>query len=408
MELSEALSRFAASTGVGLLMGLVREREPGTQAGVRTYALVAMLGSMAAMLLDRGGAWLLPMGLVTLGAMMIAAVRGNERGHDAGTTSTVAVMLCFCLGAAIWLGPVLPPVLLGLAATTLLHFKPELEGFATRLTPTDVRSILRFAVVSLLVLPLLPDTGFGPYGALNPYRIWWMVVLISGVGLAGYLLLQLLGSGRGALLVGVLGGLVSSTATSLTFAREVRADDGQAGIAQVVILLANLVALLRLAVFAAVVCPDALPTLLPVLAGGLLPGAIATGRGFARNRSRHDLTMRNPGEMLAALSFAALYAFVLVGVAWLDDRVGTRGVYLAAAVSGLIDLDAIGLSTMQMTAAGTLPPVSLAAALVIAYIANLVFKFCLVAGVAGRTLARQLVGPFVLIASGLLASLALA
>ncbi|TDU31668.1 uncharacterized membrane protein (DUF4010 family) [Panacagrimonas perspica] len=408
MELSESLSRLSASVGVGFLMGLVRERNPGTQAGVRTYALVAMLGSVGAMLIDHGVQWLLPAGLVMLGAMMIAALHGRDASHDAGTTSTVAVMLCFCLGAAIWIGPVLPPVLLGLAATALLHFKPELEGFATRLKPADVRSILRFAAVSLLVLPLLPDAGYGPYDSLNPYRIWWMVVLISGIGLTGYLLLQLLGSGRGALFVGVLGGLVSSTATSLTFARQVREDREQADSAQVVILLANLVVLLRLAAFTAVVCPGALRSMLPVLGAGLAPGAIAAGRSYLRNGSRHDLGVSNPGEMLAALGFAALYAIVILVVAWLNDRIGTQGVYLAAAVSGLIDLDAIGLSTMHMVAAGTLTPASLAIAMVIAYIASLAFKFGMIAVVAGRPLAQRLIGPFALIAAGLLFGIAFA
>lgn len=411
IENAELLTRFSASLGIGLLMGLVRERSPGTLAGLRTYALVALLGTVASLLSERAGVvWILPAGLLVLGLMMIAAHHADEDAQDAGTTSTVAVLLCFCLGAMIWFGPLMPAVALGLTATALLHFKPELHGLATRLTLSDVRSILRFAVVSLLILPLLPDQGYGPYGALNPYRIWLMVVLISGLSLGGYLLLQLLGTRHGVQLMGVLGGLVSSTATTLSFARQVRADPGQTGSAQTVVLLANIVVLLRLAALATVVSPTALPWLIPVLAGGFAAGSVAAVWTLRRSRSsgQPELRIGNPGEMRAALSFALLYAVVLVGVAWLQDHAGLGGVYLAAALSGLTDVDAISLSAMEMFGSGRIDGGALALVVLIAYLANLLFKLGLIASIAGSALALRVLAGFATVALGMIAGWILA
>lgn len=405
IEHLDLLQRFGASLGIGVLMGLVRERRPGTLAGLRTFSLIALLGTLAGLLSERAGAdWLLPAALIVLGAMMIAADR-NDEAQEPGTTSTVAVLLCFCLGAMAWFGPLLPAAALGLLSTALLHFKPALRGFATRLTPADVSSILRFAAVSLLVLPILPDHGYGPYAALNPYRIWLMVVLISGLSLGGYLLLQIIGPGRGVVLIGVLGGLVSSTATSLTFSRQVREDPEQSRGARIVILIANLVVLLRLAALALAVSPAALPALLPMLGCGFVPGALVViwALRAAPPTGKTALEIRNPGEMRAALSFAALYALVLVGVAWMEDRVGEGGVYLAAAVSGLTDLDAISLSAMEMFNAQRLDAAALLLSLLIAYGANLLFKLGLVYAVAGKELARGLLGGFATVALGLLA-----
>lgn len=403
IEHLDLLQRFGASLGIGVLMGLVRERRPGTLAGLRTFSLIALLGTLGGLLSERAEAsWLLPAALLVLGAMMIAGDR-NDEAHEPGTTSTVAVLLCFCLGAMVWFGPLLPAVALGLLSTALLHFKPALRGFATRLTPADVSSLLRFAAVSLLVLPILPDQGYGPYAALNPYRIWLMVVLISGLSLGGYLLLQIIGSGSGVVLLGVLGGLVSSTATSLTFSRQVRDDPEQLRSARLVILIANLVVLLRLAALALAVSPAALPALAPMLACGFVFGAMVVMWTLHRLPAAEQgaLVIRNPGEMRAALSFAGLYAVVLLGVAWMEDRVGEGGVYLAAAVSGLTDLDAISLSAMEMFNTQRLAPDALALTLLIAYGANLLFKLGLVYAVAGRALAGGLIGGFAAAAAGL-------
>lgn len=398
-----AVQPFLTSLGIGLLIGLERQRNPAAHAGLRTFALVALLGTLCAMLDARGGGFgLLPTGLFVLGATMMLAYRGAKDGEDRGTTTTVAVLVCFALGALSWYGDFRLAVALALATTTLLHFRDELHGFVTRLSGDDIVAVLRFILVSVLLLPLLPDRGYGPYEALNPYKLWWMVVLISGLSLGGYLLLRLVGPGRGLPLLGVLGGLASSTATTLSFARQVQRDTRHAPAAGTVILIANLMVLLRLSVLGAVIAPAVLPSLLPAMLGGLVAGGgvVLAGLRHASAGEGAAIELGNPGELRAAFGFALMYGLVVLAVAALQDYAGSPGVYGAAAVSGLTDVDAISLSVLGLLAQGTLPVAVAVNTILIAFCANLFFKAAVVMVVAGRALARPVFLGFALVLAG--------
>ena len=162
-------AQFATSVAIGLLIGLERQRNPTAKAGVRTCALVALFGTAAAMLgqsLDTP--WIVAAGLLLVGAMIIAAYHGESIEGDSGTTTVIAVALCYVLGALVWFGFSQIAVALAIGITILLHFKAELHAFSEKLAPHDVSIVLQFAVLSLIVLPLLPDEGFGPYRAFNP------------------------------------------------------------------------------------------------------------------------------------------------------------------------------------------------------------------------------------------------
>ncbi|MCC6658049.1 MAG: MgtC/SapB family protein, partial [Rhodocyclaceae bacterium] len=213
------LQAFITSLAVGLLMGLERERRRSAKAGLRTFALVALLGTLSGLLAEQADAgWIIAAGLLAVGAMIIAAYLNQpDDAGDPGTTSVVAILVCYCLGAAIWFGHGALAVMLAIAVTVLLYFKAELHGISHRLTPKDLISILQFAVLSFVILPILPDRDYGPYLAFNPYQAWLMVVLVSGVSLAGYAALRLAGPQHGAPMMGLLGGLVSSTATTAVF-----------------------------------------------------------------------------------------------------------------------------------------------------------------------------------------------
>src|SRR3970282_923776 len=255
---SEALAaplKCLTSLAIGLLLGLQRERTPSAKAGLRTFALVALFGTASGLIADAAkSTWIIATSLVLVGLMIIAAYRheGDRTEADSGTTTVIAVLLCFGLGVMVWYDRIQLAVAVAIVATVLLHFKTELHGFSERLSPQDLASILPFAVLTSIVLPLLPDRGFGPYRVLNPYHIWLMVVLVSGVSLAGYLALHLVGPRKSLLLVGPLGGLWSSAATTLVYAREGRAQPALAPIGSVIIAIANLVVLARLAVISAV------------------------------------------------------------------------------------------------------------------------------------------------------------
>lgn len=409
MELSDqelrAIPVFLISLGIGLLMGLERERREESKAGLRTFGLTALTGTVCGLLTEAIGApWLIPAALLGLALMMIAAYRDSGDGSDPGTTTTVALLLCFALGVLAWYEHAQLAVALALVATTLLHFKAELHGVIRRLAPQDLVSFLQFAIVTFIVLPVLPDRAYGPYEVLNPYRIWLMVVLISGLGLAGYAVLRIVGQERGTPLLGLLGGLVSSTATTLAFSRHMKAQPTLTPVAVFVILLANLVVLLRLGLIAAAAAPSILPALLPVLAAGLLGGLLLawrSWRGLKRGKAP-ELEVKNPSEMRAALGFAALYAVVLLAVAWLNDIAGVRGVYLAAALSGLTDVDAISLSSLDMYSRKSLEAAIAVRVIALAYTANLLFKFGMVWTIAGRGPALKVAPGFGMVLAGLL------
>jgi len=390
-----SLPRYVVALAIGLLMGLERERNPAAKAGLRTFALTALLGVLAAHLgTVLEAIWLIPMGLLLVGAMMIAAyLRAPQQPDgDPGTTTVAALMLCYGLGVLVWHNEIQLAVMLGIAATMLLYFKPELRGLSQHMSRRDLLSILQFAVLALIVLPLLPNRNYGPYGALNPHQIWWMVVLIAGVGLAGYAALRLIGQQRGAVMLGLLGGLVSSTATTLSFSRHARASREIMPVAVTVIVLANLVVLVRIGVLAAVLAPGVLVQLLPVLLGGLIIGGLGAAYGVRRLRPQGELpvlAMGNPTELRPALGFGLLYGLVLLAAAGLSDWLGNRGLYAVALVSGLTDVDAITLSSLRLHNLDRLPVAILVNVVTLAVLANLGFKSALTLAIGGWHLARH-------------------
>jgi uncharacterized membrane protein (DUF4010 family) len=408
----QVLPRYLVALAIGLLMGLERERNPSAKAGLRTFALTALLGTLASHLAERTESpWLIAAGLLLTGGMMIAAYlpRPQEEG-DPGTTTIAALMVCYGLGVLTWLVEIQLAVMLGIAATILLYFKPELRGLSERLTRRDLLSVLQFAVLSLIILPLLPNRDYGPYGALNPHHIWWMVVLIAGLGLAGYAALRLVGRRRGAAVLGFFGGLVSSTATTLAFSRHGRSGEAMAGIAVIVIVLANLVVLIRLAVLATVLAPDVLTQLYPLLAGGLITGGLGAWYGVHRLQPQGpmpELPIANPTELRTALGFGALYAIVLLAAAWLSDWLGNRGLYVVALVSGLTDVDAITLTSLRLHHLGKLPVSAVVNVITLATLANLVFKSALVLVIGGWNMARHAIAGMGAVGIGLIVAWAI-
>ncbi|MBW8458520.1 MAG: MgtC/SapB family protein [Thiobacillus sp.] len=389
------LPRYVVALAIGLLMGLERERNPAAKAGLRTFALTALFGVLTAHLsTELGAPWLVAVGLLLVGGMMIAAYLRSPQPADGdpGTTTVAALILCYGLGVLVWHDEIQLAVMLGIAATMLLYFKPELRGLSEHLSRRDLLSVLQFAVLALIILPLLPNQDYGPYGAINPHQVWWMVVLIAGVGLAGYAALRVVGQERGAVMLGLLGGLVSSTATTLTFSRHARASSAMLPVAVIVIVLANLVVLVRLGVLAAMLAPEVMPQLLPVLIGGLVVGGLGAAYGVHRLQPQGELpalAMGNPTELRTALGFGLLYAVVLLAAAWLSDWLGTRGLYAVALVSGLTDVDAITLSSLRLHNLGQLPVAILVNVITLAVLANLVFKSMLTLAIGGWQMARH-------------------
>lgn len=411
-ELAAPVQAFGTALGIGLLIGMERERRPEASAGLRTFALVAMLGCLFALLGEKtGGPWLLVAGVLVISGSMIASnFSAQQEEKYRGFTSEAAVIITYGLGAAVWFGYASLAVMLAITTTILLYFKAELRQFSERTTPKDINSILQFAVLSLVILPILPSQDFGPYNAINPRQVWYMVVLISGLALAGYLALRIVGARHGAALLGIFGGLASSTATTMMFSRHARDHAHLVRMSAIVILIANIMVMIRIGIVAGIVAPTLILPVATVFACGIVPGLALTLYSWRTLVAAGDLPMpevKNPTELKTAVSFGLLYAVVLLASAWLQDIAGNSGVFIVAMVSGLTDADASVLSSLRMFNLQKLAGDGAVIAVTLALMANLVFKIGLVLSIGGTNLARHALPGLLAIGSGMAAGLLL-
>ena len=411
-ELAAPLEAFSTALGIGLLVGMERERRPDSAAGLRTFALVAMLGCLFALLGEKtGGPWILAVGLLVVSVSMIAANFSTlQEEKYRGFTSEAAIIVTYGLGAAVWFGYSTLAVMIAITTTVLLYFKAELRQFSERMTPKDINSILQFAVLSLVILPILPSQDYGPYNAFNPRQIWWMVVLISGLALSGYLALRIIGARHGAALLGIFGGLASSTATTLMFSRHARDHNELVRMAAIVILIANVMVMIRLGFVSSVVAPELVAPIAIVFACGIVPGVLMALYGWKALSEAGPLPMpevKNPTELKTAVSFGLLYAVVLLASAWLQDIAGNKGLYIIALASGITDADASVLSTLRLFNLETIAQGQAVIAVTLALMANLIFKIGLVLSIGGGRLARHALPGLIAIGGGMAGGLLL-
>lgn len=398
LELLEAL---AIALGLGMLVGLQRESVHNRIAGLRTFGLITVLGALSGILAASLGAWIpaiVVAGLVAIGvtANLLAS---RDRSVDPGITTEVAMVLMFLIGVWIATGARTLAVVLGAAVAVLLHAKERLVGVVERLGERDVEAIMRFALISMVILPVLPDKTFGPYNVVNLRETWLMVVLIVGLGLGGYIAYKFFGADAGVLLGGILGGAVSSTATTVSYARRSKVDKGLHGLAATVVIIASAVVWVRLLLEIAVVAPGFLPKAAGPLGLMLFVMVLIGVVVWWQQRSEQtDMPEQgNPSEMKSALVFAALYAIVLLAVAWAKDVLGDQGLWIVAVVAGLTDVDAITLSTSRLVKEGTLGATIGWKVILLASLSNMVFKFGAVAMLGSRALLGRIGAAFGLV-----------
>jgi uncharacterized membrane protein (DUF4010 family) len=401
VDLAAAFLQLGIAAGLGLLVGLQREHKASGIAGFRTFPLVTLTGTLCGQLALAFDGWVLAGGFVALAAVVVIGnVAKIHAGQpDPGITTEVAVLLMFAVGAYLTVGPPQVAVAVGAAAAVLLTLKQELHGFAAKVSDADLRAVMQFAAITLIVLPVLPNRTYGPYDVLNPRQVWWMVVLIVAISLAGYVGAKLLGARAGTWLGGALGGLVSSTATTVTFARRTRGTgDEDAGVeaATQVILIASAVVYLRVLVEIAVVAPPLLLRAVGPLGVMLaLLAALSLLRAW-RHRLPDDVEpaeQGNPTQLRAALLFGLIYAVVVLAAAWAKVQFGDKGLYTVAGISGLVDLEAITLSSAQSVRGGKLAADLAWRLVLLATLSNIAFKTGIVALWGGRALLRR-VAPY--------------
>ncbi len=393
--------RFAAALLIGALIGLEREfvqQRSGEQefGGIRTFALMALLGAVAAFLTDQYGPLIflaVYLGLILL--LWASLLASSMRGVEEGITTEVTALLVPLFGAMmIWNQPAVAAAL-GVITALILALKPRLHGAARRMSAEDLRATLEFSIITAVVLPLLPNEGFGPYGVLNPFQIWLLVVFISGIGFLGYVLMKYLGPERGIGITGILGGLVSSTATTLSFAGRSKTNAGLSTVLAQGILLASCVMFPRVLVEVAVVNPALVRQVVVPLATMLIAGLIAVyilrRRGRAEEKVDHGgVELSNPLRLKTAITFGLVFAVVLVVVEAANEYFGSAGVYIASILAGITDVDSITLSVSNLSLKGLLDARVAAIAIILATIMNTIAK-AVMAMVLGTPRLRRLV-----------------
>ena len=376
---------FATALLIGALVGIERERHKQRQehpeiAGLRTFILVALFGALSGwvgLVLETW--WVLVAGLIAVTAAVLTgyvlSVRMNPGGL--GLTTEFAAVATFLLGALATLGERELAVGIGVTVAAVLAYKQPLHGFVGRLGSEDVYAVLRLLIATFIILPILPDRTVDPWGALNPRSLWMLALLIAGLSLVGYVLTRMLGTHRGIPITGLSGGLVSSTAVTLSFARQSR--EAQYATANPAIasgiLLAWTVSFVRVLVAVLVVNRALLPSLLPAMVTMTVVCAAFAGwhqRRAGQDVQGKDVPLRNPFSLTSAIKFAALFAAVLLVVKIVQAYAPDNGLYYVAALAGTTDVDAITLSMAQYARDGS-PDVA-TRAIVIAVLSNTVVK----------------------------------
>lgn len=381
---------------LGLLVGLQREHAASGIAGMRTFPLITVLGSLSAMLAAHyGDSWILAAALLGVVAVTVLGHLFRRQSDQPGTTTDVALLLMFAVGAFVVVGPMSVAVAVGGGVAVLLQFKPELHNIARKLGDEDLRAIMQFVLITCIILPVLPNRNYdplallhlrpalppGPLNVLNPFETWLMVVLIVGMSLGGYISYKFFGRNAGILLGGVLGGAISSTATTVSYARGTRGHPLRAHNASIVILIASTVMYLRVLLAVAVVSQEFLvqvfATVCILMLLTLLPAVALWFR--VRRDSAAMPEQTNPTQLKSAIVFGVMYAAVLLALAAAKFYWDGRGLYAVAFLSGLTEMDAITLSTARMSLTDRLVASDGWRLIVVAAMANMVSK----AGIAG-------------------------
>jgi len=382
MEVNTAWE-FGSALGLGILIGLERERTRGelrTFAGVRTFALVALFGAVAVYAGEISGLpWLVGLVFLSILALVVTAYHAAVKDGDVGATTEVSVLITFFVGSICAWGQVGIAGAVTVVTMLLLALKGWLHDLARRIDSSDVEATLKFAIITLIVLPLVPDANYGPAGleVINPYKTWLMVVLIAGLNFIGYILVKVLGREHGFGLTGLLGGLVSSTAVTLGFSQRSRNEPDLTPVLALAILLAWTVMYFRV-VFEVGVVNYSLATELAL--GMALMGVVSVGiclvlwRKGRKGETAEVESGHNPFELGDAIKFGLLFAVVIFVASAAQVYFGDTGLYVAGALAGLTDVDAIALSMANLASQDPVSSGAAARTIVIAVLSNTMVK----------------------------------
>ncbi len=387
----QQIQPFLVALAIGLLLGLERERSHSRKlpAGSRSFALLSLAGAVAASFNE----WAVLVGLIGVGALLALAYFRTSQ-QDPGTTTAIAALVAYLLGALAYTHPAVA-VAVAVVVAGLLVSKTRIHRFAREIvSEVELEDAIKFFVVAFVILPLLPNRPLGPYGVLNPAKVWLLVVLLTGIGWVGYIGVRALGPERGLLVTGLAGGFISATATTASMGRLSRtATSLRAPLASA--LLASLATFVQLLIVIGLVDADVLRRLWPpvVAAAAVLVGvAVFVYRGAARTRQQNapegddvDATKASrPLALRPALILAAVLTFALLVGRWGADVLGPKGVVLATFAAGLADAHAGAVAAASLSVKGDITVDTALVAIAAALGSNLLVKTVLAFTAGGR------------------------
>lgn len=385
------------SLGLGLLVGLQREYVDTPVAGVRTFPLITLLGTLTGMLAMSLGPWVVVAGIIGVVAANVVGNVFQMRSDDAspGITTEIAILLMFAVGVFIAHGPWIIAVALSGVVAVLLHAKGVLHRWTDKLADKDVRAIMQFVLISFVIFPVLPNEFYGPEGlrVLNPRQVWMMVVLVVGISLGGFIAYKFLGKRASTILGGLFGGMISSTATTVSYAKHIPKEarsNGAINAATLAIIVASTMMYARVLVEIAIVDREFFKVAAAPIGAMLgLMAVLSLCLWLVVRRTEDDLPEReNPSELRSAIFFGLLYAIVLIATAWGTQQFGDAGVFTVAGVSGLTNMHAVTLSTARLVKSheGAIGADTAWRAIMLASLTGLVFKCGIAYVLGGRRL----------------------
>ena len=341
---------FLIAVLLGFLIGLERERKRESSgsifAGIRTFPLIALFGAIIGQLAELTSFWLILAALISFGGLLLLSYWRASSGEKVGGTTEVTALVAFGLGVLAGLGEFVVALAGAVITTAILSLRDELRILSGAITRADLFAIVQFAAVSLVILPIVPNENLGPWGVWNPRTIWLLVVLISGISFVGYILSKVISTERSIGLSGFIGGIASSTAVTLSFSERSKSNEPLSFMFASGVLAATAIAMIRLLILIGIIAPDlVLPSLTPFLVYAFI--CAFGGWLFYRSSQRKKVegaSLSNPFELKTALTFALLFAIILLITKTAQIFLGEQGIYIASALSGLTQLDAITLT----------------------------------------------------------------
>jgi uncharacterized membrane protein (DUF4010 family) len=351
------LIRMLISLGIGLVLGLEREFSNFSEkdeifAGIRTFAFVALIGFLAALLSFIFNPWIFIAALLSVVCMVVISYWVTAEKGEIGGTTEFAIILTFLLGGLTLLGFINASLALTVVAVVLLSLKMKMKTIVGQLTQKELYAFVRFVVIALLILPFLPNQYYGPYEVINPREVGWIIVLVSGIGFLGYILMKFLGTDRGILLTSLLGGLVSSTIVTYMFSKRSKETPKLSKNYAVGIFAAATVMVFRIFLLVFIFNKEMLVELtMPLLIILFTAFGIALYFYYKQLEKQHSvdkIALGDPLNIKNAVFFGIFYMGILLLVSYANHTYGTKGIYVSSAISALTDIDAITISVSKL------------------------------------------------------------